>query len=593
MSTHSPINLMQRYNGSLLGLATGDALGTTLEFKPPGSFKPIKDMVGGGPFQLRPGEWTDDTSMALCLAESLVECKGFDPIDQLKRYVRWYREGHMSCKDHCFDIGNTTRSALIRFEREQQPWCGSTDPQTAGNGSIMRLAPVPLFFASTPEEAIEKSGESSRTTHGAIEAVDACRYLGALLVGAVRGVSKKELLSDHYSPVPGYWEKHPLCPAIDRIASGSFKRRNPPEIRGTGYVVESLEAALWAFLHGTSFRTGCLLAVNLGDDADTTGAVYGQLAGAYYGEEGIPEKWRGKLAWSDTIGSLASSLSAVITKIVSGGQTGADRAALDFAIEHNIPHGGWCPKGRKAEDGPIDARYHLTETPSDDYEQRTEWNVRDSDGTVIFTMTPELSGGSKKTAEFAKKHGKPCLHFYPKPFPRNIWENRELFEFIHENKIKILNVAGSQASEEPEVGKAVKEMLDWTEDLLDPNDKHRGICLRFRDATFCGVTGKLTDTAIAEADAYQAECRVLSVLKGAGYEAKYVLDKGRKPVALEITIPPRKDMWCYPEKIEHLVVRPAQEPDGRLILTAEMKLEDPTPPAWDKKQDDPSQGFVM
>ena len=151
-------------------------------------------------------------------------------------------------------------------------------------------------------------GESSRTTHGAQTAVDACRYLSALIVGAVNGVNRNELLSDHYTPVPGYWDRNRLVEEIDEIASGSFKRRNPPDIKGTGYVVQSLEAALWAFYHGKSFKEGCLLAVNLGDDADTTGAVYGQLAGAFYGEKGIPEVWRKKITLHDLIVSYAEEL---------------------------------------------------------------------------------------------------------------------------------------------------------------------------------------------------------------------------------------------------------------------------------------------
>jgi ADP-ribosylglycohydrolase len=303
-----------RYRGSLLGLAVGDALGTTLEFKRPGTFKPIKDMVGGGPFSLRPGEWTDDTSMALCLAESLIERKGFDPVDQLERYVRWFRKSHLSSNGRCFDIGPTVKSALLRFEKTHEPHCGSTDPHTAGNGSIMRLAPVPLFYANEPEAAIEKSGESSKTTHGAPTAVDSCRYLGALIVGAVNGIDKDELLSDHYTPITKYWERRPLVKEIDEIASGSFKRKAPPEIKGTGYVVQSLEAALWAFFKGRSFEGGALLAVNLGDDADTTGAVYGQLAGAFYGEEGIPEPWRRKLAHREWIESFADRLFEVSGK---------------------------------------------------------------------------------------------------------------------------------------------------------------------------------------------------------------------------------------------------------------------------------------
>jgi ADP-ribosyl-[dinitrogen reductase] hydrolase len=126
------VNPRDRYRGALLGLAAGDALGTTLEFKPPGSFEPIEDMVGGGPFGLRAGQWTDDTSMALCLAESLVERGGFDPTDQMRRYVRWWREGVWSSTGSCFDIGVTTRSALRRFEETGEPLAGSTDPHSAG-----------------------------------------------------------------------------------------------------------------------------------------------------------------------------------------------------------------------------------------------------------------------------------------------------------------------------------------------------------------------------------------------------------------------------------------------------------------------------
>src|SRR5690349_4275252 len=158
---------MQRARGMLLGLAVGDAVGTTVEFKPPGTFAPVADMVGGGPFALPAGAWTDDTSMALCLAESLVERRGFDPVDQLERYVRWYREGHWSSTGTCFDIGNATRAALQRFERTHEPYPGDADPNAAGNGPIMKLAPVALFFAPDEEAAAEHAQLSTRTTHGA------------------------------------------------------------------------------------------------------------------------------------------------------------------------------------------------------------------------------------------------------------------------------------------------------------------------------------------------------------------------------------------------------------------------------------------
>lgn len=302
------ITELDRYRGALLGLAAGDALGTTLEFRPPGTFDPISEMVGGGPFNLKPGQWTDDTSMALCLAESLVEQQGFDLTDQLTRYVRWYRFGYLSSTGHCFDIGNTIRQALHQFEQTGDPYSGQTHPHSAGNGSIMRLAPVPLVYAWQPDLAIEKSGESSRTTHATQAAVDACRYLGALLVGAVSGETKEVLLSSRYCPVPGYWGSNPLTPAIDKIATGTFKSLSPPAIKGSGYVVDSLEAALWAFWHSDSFREGCLMAINLGDDADTTGAVYGQLAGAYYGASSIPATWRNQLALGTVIEELAVKL---------------------------------------------------------------------------------------------------------------------------------------------------------------------------------------------------------------------------------------------------------------------------------------------
>jgi len=299
-----------RSRGALLGLAVGDALGTTLEFKSPGTFEPLTDMVGGGPFNLQPGEWTDDTSMALCLAESLVERQGFDPQDQMERYVRWWRGGHFSVKGYCFDIGMATSSALRRFEESGEPFSGSTDTYSAGNGSIMRLAPVPMAYAHDPAEAIRLAGESSRTTHGARACVDACRYMAGLIVGAINGASKEELLTPLYAPVAGAWEAETLCEEVAEVAAGSFLRKEPPEIRGSGYVVASLEAALWAFVKSESFEEGALLAVNLKDDADTTGAVYGQIAGAYYGATGVPKRWVEVLSMSDRIEAFSDQLAS-------------------------------------------------------------------------------------------------------------------------------------------------------------------------------------------------------------------------------------------------------------------------------------------
>ncbi len=305
------MNLVERYHGAMLGLACGDALGVALEFQSPGSFEPITDMIGGGVFNCQPGQWSDDTSMALCLAESLIEKRGFDAADQMRRYLRWYREGHLSSTGNCFDIGNTVSAALQRFEQSGEPFSGSSEPRTAGNGSLMRLAPIPLAFARDPRRAMELAAEMSRTTHAAPEAVDACRYFTGLIIGALRGESRETLLQPRYTPVEGIWQERPLSPRIDEVARGSFKQKQPPDIRGTGYVVHSLEAALWAFCNSGSFEEGALMAVNLGNDADTTGAIYGQLAGAYYGVEGIPERWREKLFQREMIGRMADGLLGV------------------------------------------------------------------------------------------------------------------------------------------------------------------------------------------------------------------------------------------------------------------------------------------
>lgn len=267
-----------RFRGALLGLAIGDAVGTTLEFRPPGSFEPISDMVGGGPFRLEAGRWTDDTSIALCLAESLLACQGMNLQDQAERYLRWYRQGYWSSKGYCFDIGNATREALERFEKTGEPRAGSSNEYSAGNGSIMRLAPVVLYHARDLDAALAAATESSRTTHQAAACLDACRTLAGYLWPLLRG---------------------------ERPVNQTLPNQS---IRGTGYVVESLEAAIWAFEHATNFEDAILRAANLGHDADTTAAVTGQLAGAWFGVRAIPQHWRERCYRAAEIVALADQL---------------------------------------------------------------------------------------------------------------------------------------------------------------------------------------------------------------------------------------------------------------------------------------------
>lgn len=295
--------ISDRGRGALLGLAVGDALGATVEFRRRGSFPPVTDMVGGGPFGLDPGQWTDDTSMALCLATSLVEC-GFDPTDQMRRYCRWYREGYLSANGRCFDIGNATRAALQEFEHSGNPYAGDLAPDRLGNGSLMRLAPVVLYAWPSELAAQHLAGESSRTTHGAQECVAACRLFAVVLTNALAGHPRDELL-----PAPDMGLT--AIPRLAGIARGDFLSKSVDEIRGGGHVLDCLEAALWCFLSTTSYPEAVLAAANLGDDADTTAAVCGQVAGAWYGAEAIPARWLKQLAMREEIERLADRLLAI------------------------------------------------------------------------------------------------------------------------------------------------------------------------------------------------------------------------------------------------------------------------------------------
>ena len=273
--------------GTLVGLACGDAVGTTLEFIPKGSFTHITDMVGGGPFELPAGYWTDDTSMALCLAESLIRNHGFDAKDQISRYCNWWKHGYLSSTGICFDIGITVSSALEKFIATDEPYSGSTNKYSSGNGSIMRLAPIPIFYSQNIASCIKYAKDSSKTTHGSALCIDSCGWFSCLIFLALNGYSKQAMLSD--------CQYHPYTEEVLALSSWNFLDKDWSQLEGSGYVIESLEAALWCFFNTESFEEAILSAANLGNDADTTAAVCGQIAGAYYGLEGIPLAWQNRL----------------------------------------------------------------------------------------------------------------------------------------------------------------------------------------------------------------------------------------------------------------------------------------------------------
>ena len=287
-----PDSIRDRALGAFLGLAVGDAVGTTLEFRPRDAQLRLEDMVGGGPFGLRPGGWTDDTSMALALADSLSASETLDCRDLMDRFVRWWRHGDYSHTGDCFDIGNTTLDALDRYQQTGDPLAGSTDPRSAGNGSLMRLAPVALRFWNDRPRLIAAAADQSRTTHGAEEAVNACRAFAELLADAIAGSPRADVLAPR--PFEG-------AEAIASIMAGSWRGRARDTISSSGYVVDTLEAAIWSVARTGDFRSAVLLAANLADDADTVAAVTGQLAGALYGLSGIPDNWLERLVWKDRL----------------------------------------------------------------------------------------------------------------------------------------------------------------------------------------------------------------------------------------------------------------------------------------------------
>ncbi|WP_208595940.1 ADP-ribosylglycohydrolase family protein [Desulfonatronovibrio hydrogenovorans] len=293
--------MTDRFRGCLAGLAAGDAVGTAAESQPRGSFVPLTGMTGGGPYRLQPGQWTDDTSMALCLGISLVKKGGFHALDQMERYARWAKTGYLSSTGTCFGMGGTVRASLDRFTRTRDPFSGPKDPWTAGNGSIMRLAPIPIFYYPDLEKAGSMAEKSSRTTHGTRECLDACRLMARIIVRIFKGRSRQEAVLGDNRDFSG-------SPGMAAIAQGEYLDKTRDQIRGTAYVVDSLEAALWCFMRTGSFEQAILEAANLGDDADTTAAVCGQIAGAYYGLSGIPGTWIEKLTMGPEIIDLADAL---------------------------------------------------------------------------------------------------------------------------------------------------------------------------------------------------------------------------------------------------------------------------------------------
>lgn len=288
-----------------MGLAVADAVGTTNEFKVASTFKPITDMVGGGPFLLKPGQWTDDTSMALCLADSLLAKGHYDSFDVMERYQRWFSKGYRSSTDRCFDIGGQVRAALFDFEHEQRVPVTAERSNRAGNGAIMRLAPVVIagFEHREIREIVVTAGLSARETHYSVEAEAATEVFAALLVGALLGWAPEHIINVGWASTG---------PAFDemaaRVISTDPAERASWESETSGYIVHGLRLAVHGLLDFPSFKDATLAIANMGGDSDTNAAIYGQLGGAFYGVEAIPASWRSTLHQGEEIDALARAL---------------------------------------------------------------------------------------------------------------------------------------------------------------------------------------------------------------------------------------------------------------------------------------------
>jgi ADP-ribosyl-[dinitrogen reductase] hydrolase len=277
--------LRERFVGTLFGLAVGDAVAAATQFRRAGSFSPLGDMIGGGPFDLPRGAWSDDTAMALCLAESLLECDGFDPRDQVQRYARWQQEGYLSCTGQCVGItANTARSlALAKWRRVVFP--GSFDPEQLDPEPLSRIAPIALYYLSSLETTLQQAADSSRTTCQAPAVLDACRQLGRALNAALSGQPKARILAN-----------------VTPITEAAAHTNNT--------AATALAAALWAFSSTDNFRDAVLRAANVGGNSDVVASVCGQLAGAHYGMSAIPSSWLNGLMQKDMIEGYADRLLA-------------------------------------------------------------------------------------------------------------------------------------------------------------------------------------------------------------------------------------------------------------------------------------------
>lgn len=297
-----------RMKGCFYGCAVGDALGCPLENAWRDTVPLVTEMIPSTNYGgLVAGSWTDDTSMMLCLAASMVSRGGLvDAHSELSHYVEWFRNGYLSVNGKCFDIGRTTKYALLKFIHTGTPIDEAADELDQGNGSLMRIAPVPILHWNNPNKAFHFGCVSSGTTHNHMSCVNVCGIVSYVIASIIKGdtTTKQAVLEELER-----WQYYSGDERLRGILGGEFKEKTREQISSSGYVMDTLEAALWAFFSTDDFESGAVLAVNLGRDADTVGAVYATIAGAFYGFDAIPPRWLSALqgqcylngVWADVL----------------------------------------------------------------------------------------------------------------------------------------------------------------------------------------------------------------------------------------------------------------------------------------------------
>lgn len=299
---------------ALFGVAVGDALGVPVEFKTREYLDshPVADMTGFGTHKQPPGTWSDDSSLTFCLAEALTQGYDLNAIGQ--NFVNWYFRDHWTAREEVFDVGRGTGEAIVRLFRGIQPErSGDTAESSNGNGSLMRILPLLFWLLPKPlTERFEITRQVSSITHGHIRSIIACFYYLEFARLILEGREKFDIYRDLQQVVSGHLSALLIDPAevvvFDRLLKFDIHRLTKSEIRSGGYVIDTLEAAIWCLLTTGSYSEAVLRAVNLGQDTDTTAAVTGGLAGLLYGYDSIPEEWITQIARKDDIAELAERL---------------------------------------------------------------------------------------------------------------------------------------------------------------------------------------------------------------------------------------------------------------------------------------------